>query len=307
MGPRTRLSLLAALALCTGCHWFQKRPQLEPTPIVFQQMPALEQVYTAVNGNADRVKTLQTRDAKMTVAGVPVGIALDMSYEQPQRLRLRAGTGLTGQELDLGSNDELFWFWARQSPQPALFYARHDQFAASPNRNLIPIEPLWIIDAMGLPRFDPSQRHEGPLSRGNGMLEVRSHIPASDGERTKITLIDLQHAWVMEQQVYDARGRLLAAAQASEHEFFPQAAVALPRKVAIQLPGAQLSFTVETKGYSLNFPLENSGDLFALPREQLPNAPLVDLADPRLSPPAESQLPAGYPTTTEQPRLRGLR
>jgi hypothetical protein len=234
-----------------------------------------------------------------------------MAFEQPRRLRLTAGTTITGQELDLGSNDELFWFWARQNPQPALFFARHDQFAGSPNRNMLPIEPLWIIDAMGLPRFDPALRHEGPFPRAGGLLEIRSRIPAPEGERTKITVINQQYGWVVNQQVYDPSGRMLAAANATEYEYYPHARAALPRKVAIELPPAELSFSVESKGYAVNAPLGESAALFTLPQEQFPNVPLVDLADPRLAPPqqpAQRQLPPNYPATSElQNPIRGLR
>jgi len=303
------LLLLLVLVPCTGCHWFQKRTQLEPTPIIFQQTPTLEQLATAVNANTDRVMSLQTRDARMSIAGVP-GVTVDMVYEQPRRLRLRAGTGLTGQELDLGSNDELFWFWAKQNPQPSLFFARHDQFMHSPNRNLIPIEPLWIIDAMGLPRFDPNLRHEGPTVRRDGLVEIRSWIPSPEGERTKITIINPKYAWVVNQQVYDPGGRMLAAANATDHEYYPHAQAALPRKVAIELPPAQLSFVVESKGYAVNAQLGDPAALFALPRDQFPNVPLVDLADPRLSPqqPVQQQLPPNYPRTSDlRNPIRGMR
>src|SRR4051812_45296516 len=148
-------SLSLALLAANGCSLLRRRPALEPTPMVFTQAPtAFEQIAAAVNANTQRVQTLQARDARLHIRGLP-GISLDMAYEQPRRFRLRAGTGITGQELDLGSNDELFWFWAKQNPQPAIYFARHDAFAQSPSRNLVPIEPLWIVDALGLPQFDP--------------------------------------------------------------------------------------------------------------------------------------------------------
>lgn len=302
-------AVVVLLVTCCGCQWFQRRPQLEPTPILFQQAPTLDQLLTAVNRNTDAVDSYRTVDARMAVTGMPAQASVDLSYERPRRLRLRAGTGFTGQVLDLGSNDELFWFWTSMNPQPGLFFARHDQFALSPNRNLIPIEPLWIIDAMGLPHFEPSHRHDGPYPKGNDLVEVRSRIPTAEGESRKITLLHQQYAWVMQQQVYDPRGRLIASAQATNHEYFPHAAAALPRKVAIELPAAQLSFTVETQGYSVNLS-SGDGSEFALPQEQFPNVPLVDLADPRLSPQAANPTPPAYtppsyPAANQQPRRRG--
>ena len=255
------------------------------------------------------MQTLQSRDARLHIRGLP-GISLDLAYEQPRRFRLRAGTAITGQELDLGSNDELFWFWTKQNPQPSIFFARHEAFAQSPNRSLIPIEPLWIADALGLPRFDPRHFHEGPTAKGNGLLEIRSRIPAADGELTKITWVHERFAWVMKQQVFDSRGRLLASAEATEHEYYPHAQIALPRKVAIELPSAQLAFQVESSGYLINQPFPNSTAIFALPQDQLPNYPLLDIADPRFSipvpPPQANPYAVNYPRTSLTPRVRGL-
>jgi hypothetical protein len=304
-------AIVLLLVSCCGCQWFQRRPQLEPTPILFQQAPNLEQLLTAVNRNSDAIDSMRASDARMTVRGVPTPINVDLAYERPRRLRLRAATGFTGQVLDLGSNEELFWFWTSMSQQPALFFARHDQFALSPNRSLIPVEPLWIIDAMGLPHFEPTHRHDGPYPKGNGLVEVRSRIPTAEGESTKLTLLHQQYAWVMQQQVFDPRGRLIASAQATDHEYFPHAAAALPRKVAIELPAAQLSFAVETQGYSVNLS-SGDGSEFALPQEQFPNVPLVDLADPRINaqaatPTPPAYVPPSYPSANQQPRRRGYR
>jgi len=236
-------------------------------------------------------------------------ISLDLAYEQPRRFRLRAGTGFTGQELDIGSNEELFWFWAKQNPQPSIYFARHEQFAQSPSRNLIPIEPLWLVDALGLPMFDPRYQHDPPTPQGNDLVEIRSRIPAADGELTKITQVHNRFGWVMQQQVFDSRGRLLASSRTSDHEFYTLAQVALPRKVAIELPPAQLAFQIETAGYQLNQPFGDAQAIFSLPQDQLPNYPLVDITDPRFAVPA---LPPGnanpYAVTpvSQLPKVRGL-
>jgi hypothetical protein len=81
--------------------------------------------------------------------------------------------------------------------------------------------------------------------------------------------------------------------------------------VAIELPAAQLSFTVETGGYSVNMS-SGDGSEFALPQEQFPNVPLVDLADPRLAPQATTPtqpayVPPSYPSANQQPKMRGYR
>lgn len=300
-----QLACLLALSSNMGCHLFRRRPTLEPTPIVFQQPPqALEQICAAVNANTTQVMSLQSRDARLSLRGLP-GISVDIAFEQPRRFRFRAGTSLTGQELDLGSNDELFWFWTKQNPQSAILFARHAEFARSPTRTLIPVEPMWLVDALGLPQFESQHRHEGPFPKGNGIVEIRSRIPSPDGEITKLTEVHDRFAWVMKQQVFDVRGRLLASAEASEHEYYPHAQAALPRKVSIDFPPAQLSFQVQTQGYLLNQAMGDSGVLFNLPQDQLPNYPLVNICDPQFQLPVTA--PPVNPRVSQALNYRGMR
>jgi len=87
--------------------------------------------------------------------GAP-SVGADIAVERPRRLRLRARTQLLGPELDLGSNDELFWLWAARMPDSSVFYARHDQFTTSKARQVLAIEPAWLIEALGLVQIDPA-------------------------------------------------------------------------------------------------------------------------------------------------------
>ena len=92
-------------------------PALPPTP-------TLDQVIQAVNGNCSQIRTVWAPQASISGPGFPT-LQATVAYERPLRLRVRAGTGILGEELDLGSNDELFWFWARRSQPPALYFCRH--------------------------------------------------------------------------------------------------------------------------------------------------------------------------------------
>ena len=123
--------------------------------------PTIEQVIQAVNQNNSRIQSFMTNQATLSVPGLPT-LRASVAFERPWRLRLRGDTGLTGPEIDLGSNDELFWFWVRRNQPPAIFFCRHDQFAACPARQMIPIEPKWLIEALGVAELDPGLPYQGP-------------------------------------------------------------------------------------------------------------------------------------------------
>src|SRR5262245_45035271 len=95
-------------------------------PRVLTQNPTLADVMQAVNDNNSKIRSLYTTDATLTVPGAP-SLRANLALERQKRLRLRAETAITGAEVDLGSNDDLFWVWVRRNDPSTLFYCRHAQ------------------------------------------------------------------------------------------------------------------------------------------------------------------------------------
>jgi hypothetical protein len=258
--------LLIAMALVCG-GGAQCIPRRGPTaPRLLPEGPSLAQVMDVVNANTARVATYATNNARISVPGLP-SLPTDIALERPRRFRLRASTALTGPEVDLGSNDELFWFWVRRNDPPALYVCRHDEYLHSDARRMIPVNPEWLIEALGLTRFDPAYQHSGPYpNRGReNLLEVHTTVPTPEGHNIKVTVVDAIHGYVVEQHIYDGRGERLASSIASEHRYDPATQVALPTRVELQIPRAQLFLTLETGDYRINAPLSDNAQLFAKP------------------------------------------
>jgi len=259
-----------------------------PAPEVLLGGSSLDQVTAAVNQNASRIVSYQTNNASITVPGMPGLPRLrgNIAAQQPGKVRLQASTALTGAEVDLGSNDELFWFWVKRNEPPALYFSRHDQFAGSAARQVMPIEPQWLLDALGMMQFSPNDRHEGPFPYGEGNLEIRSIIQTRGGQMSKSTIIDGRRAWVLEQHVYDAAGTLVASTRASGHRYYPAAGVSLPQDIELRLPAAQLSLSIDVGTVQLNA-LSDNRALWSLP--VMSGYPQIDLG----SAPSGSVAPMG--------------
>jgi hypothetical protein len=277
-----RVSLLLGLVLCTtgaSCTRTMRSPFAAwqpPAPQVLMTGSSLDQVIKAVNDNALRIQSIQTNNASITVPGMP-GIPLlggKIAAQRPGRFHLVAGTALTGDEVDMGSNDELFWFWVKRNEPPALFYARHNQFAGSAAQRLMPIEPQWLLDAIGFTEFRPGDVHTGPRPLGDGKVEIKSVMQTRTGQLTKLTVVDATRAWVLEQHVYDGQGTLIASAVAKSHKFYQQANVSLPDDVEIRIPASDLSLSIEMGTVEINTLGENP-QLWAMPTK--PGVPLTDL------------------------------
>jgi len=248
-----------------------------------------QDVVAAVNANTARVQTYQAPSASISMpesAGLPL-VQASLAAERPMRFRLRATTALTGPEIDLGSNDERFWIWARRNEPPAIYTARHDQWAASPTRGQVPIEPAWLIDAVGLATLDPAAAYVGPVPRGDGTLELRTQVDGPAGPQQRVFVIDDQTALVREQHVYDAAGSLTASVFCDQFRYDPAAQVTLPQRVRLNMAAAGLDLTIHTGPITLNAPIADGGQLWSLP--QIGSAPVIDLTNPGATPAA----PAG--------------
>jgi hypothetical protein len=282
--------------------WTRPR-QADLPPPAFVQTPTLDEVAFAVNTNTDRVHQFQTDSAtlRVTDADFPIPpLRANIAFEKPRNFRLLAQLSqFTGREIDLGSNGELFWFWARLNEQPGVYFARHEEFATSPARNVIPIEPDQLVNALGLVRLEPQHQHSTPTPR-NDVLEVRSQLPSPRGNLTRVLLLDAKYGWMVEQHLYDVNGQLILSAKASEHRFYRDDGISMPHHVEVRLaPGqpTQLAFELDVNRYLLNAPA-GSGEKWALPR--IDGHPAVNIADPSFYPPVAA-LPYTPPELTQTP------
>ena len=179
MHGSTSRHLLLALALATlvaqgGCAWLRLVWQ-EPPPQVLPPGAGLEQVIAAVNRNNSQIQALYSNSATLSGPGYPT-LRAHIAFQRPRNFRLRADTGLTGPEVDLGSNDQLFWFWIKRNQPPAVYFCRHDQFPTSQARQMIPIDPNWLIEALGTLEIDPVAAAPGSVS-GQGQSDSDPHHP----------------------------------------------------------------------------------------------------------------------------------
>jgi hypothetical protein len=252
-----------------------------PPPRVLPPSPTLPQIVQAVNQNSGQIQSFSSGSATISGPGWPA-LRCSIAFQRPRLFRLRAETGLTGPEVDLGSNDQLFWFWVRRNQPPSVYFCRHDQFAMSRARQMVPVEPDWLIDALGVTQLDPQLPHQGPYPvAGRRALQVRTILDTADGPVTKVTIIDASSALVMEQYLLDARSQVRASAVAEGHRRDPATGLWMPAAVQVNCPAAQFAIKVNLGNVEINR-LAPNPELWAMP--SYPGTPPVDLCDPRFGP-----------------------
>jgi hypothetical protein len=229
-----------------------------------------------VNRNSRQVQSFVAPRATLSGEGFPT-LRAEVAFERPRRLRLRAGMTLTGPELDVGSNDQLFWVWIRRNEPPALLYAHHEQFQNSPVRQTLPFEPEWLIDALGLAEFDSRLPHQGPYARAAGQVEIRTVRETPQGMQTKVTVVDAVRGCLLQQSIYDNQGRLLATADSVQHRRDPSGVI-MPGVVSIRSVPAQLAMRLDLGAVEINRQGVDLAPYWAPPTYE--GYPAVDLCHP---------------------------
>jgi hypothetical protein len=256
-----------------------------PLPRTLPAQPSLDQVIAAVHDNTQRVRSCVATQAVLVVPGVP-RLSARIACEPPRRFRLQAQTVITGPELDIGSNDDLFWLWLRQHKPPIVAFCRHDQYAQSAARRLLPIRADWMPEILGLVSFRPDDRHQGPFPLPDGRIEIRSTLTTPEGELLKSTILDGTTGLVGEQHLFTPEGERLASVRTSRHRVDPTSGAALPHVVEVSWPASGVDFTIELASISTNTSSGDPGQLWQMPA--YPGYEPVDLADPSvvIGPPA---------------------
>ncbi len=273
---KTPLAYLMALAMliASGGASCQRRfganpftTHVPPPPSVLMSGAGRDQIVAAVNQNSARIQSLTVTGAAITIPGT-LGLPIlsgNIAAQRPGRFRMTAGTAVGGQEIDVGSNDELFWLWARRNQPPAVYFCQHSQFAQSNIRDLMPVEPSWLLSALGMIDIDPASVFDGPTPRRDGMVELRTWLPSASGNLPRVLVIDSRTACVSEQYVYDVRGTLLASAVAEWHRYCPEQQISLPGRLSIQLPTAGLSFKIDLGAVAVNQLAGDQSQLWTMP------------------------------------------
>ncbi len=250
-----QLALIPVFVMASGCHFFAPKQEL---PQVFSATPTLEQITGSINENTKRAKQIEG-NVTVSMDGLP-NLKGNLALEQPRNLRIQAGVlGISELGVDIGSNDDVFWVWSKASGagmEPMLLYANHEEFARSDAAKTLPIQPKWIVEALGLVTFDPADQHQGPFPN-KGRYEVRSTLNSPKGAITRTVLVNQKTGVIEQMALYDAQNQMIAYANSTKFQYDPETNVKIPRHVDIFFldpTGKQIKLTIAASrnGYRIN-------------------------------------------------------
>ncbi|MFO0919983.1 MAG: hypothetical protein U0872_16945, partial [Planctomycetaceae bacterium] len=123
--------LATGLLSSTGCAWSRWGKRQDDSafgrkvPCRLPPDATAEDYVDYVNQNVNRLEGWRASGVKLRANNMPQLDAL-IAVEKANHLRIIVSS-FTGNEVDLGCNEDVFWFWAKRQQPAAVMYAKHDQ------------------------------------------------------------------------------------------------------------------------------------------------------------------------------------
>lgn len=270
------LLLGVALLLNPGCVFdkmFKPDHGIEPLEPHVSQQGLIEHLNRNIRGLHSWSCTNATITARPSKY-LPVNLTLNatVAVERDKNFRLRARSPF-GEEADIGSNQERFWFWMRRNKPPYVFTARHEELGAVGQRLQIPFHPGWIMEALGVVPLDPQSITLQQGAKPNTMLLISQETSPSRAVVRREIVVDTHLGVILAHRLFDAAGQRLAEARLSGHRRQPSGVI-MPHVIELDWPQHQMAMTLELSNIEVN-PSHLPQQTWQLP--EIPGSPTFDM------------------------------
>lgn len=102
-----------------------------------------------LNNKNKSIKSLTANNVTVKIweGGFRFRLKGEMNYEKEKLFRIVISS-IIGEELDLGANNDIFWYWSRRDRNPALYFAHYEDY--NKTRLKTPFNPVFLRSSLGL-------------------------------------------------------------------------------------------------------------------------------------------------------------
>lgn len=261
----------------------------------FSADPQMEEVVDHLNQNVEKLHSWRAHNVKIRANNMPLSGTL--AVEEGQHLRLVVES-LAGHEVDLGSNDDVFWIWAKRM-EPAYIYCSHEQIDDARDALGVPFEPEWLMQALGVAPLDTNGLTMQIDPTGKKARLVQQIVTAHGQPLQKVITVDLVQGVIVQHEIHDARGQLIAQARLEDYRVYKESGVVLPRRVRLDWPQYEMSLVMNFGQIEVN-PAGIPGQIWDMP--QMPGVQMVNLGEEAAARTRTARGPQGTTRTAGVPR-----
>jgi hypothetical protein len=276
---------LGAVLLLVGCKTWgfaHDRGNPPPPPRANAETPDAATLVGYLNDNARRLQSVESPDVFITARGGEMkgGLTGKLSCQKPRSLRLQA-IFMGSQAVDLGSNDQEFWYWFKQGEPNYLMHCSYQDLSAGNAKIPFPFQPDWILATLGMAEYDPNAKYV--LNKDNPRtLELVEQTTSPQGvPLRKVTVFSRNGAGsgrpqVIAHKLQDANGKDICAAHVADVQYDQHSGAVVPKKVKLLWPAADLEMEMTFEKLIVNRGIDRDRAAALFTRPQM-NVPTYDL------------------------------
>lgn len=233
-------AFLAALALTCAATLFsaagcQTTKKVELPKVVAEDATASE-IIAAINANSAKIQSVYSSTATIGAQDQPGWANCQLFFQRDKKLRVVGSAAVLGRVVDCGCDGSQFWFWSKLlQDADKLFVCKLDQYQGSALANIVPVDPTWFPEAIGVLSVDEANL-EGS-SKENNLILLTVKAKHSDGVYRKRIYVEPRTAAIRRQDVQDPNGNTIVSVVCNEHQLVSVAEgqeVVMPRRVEIR-------------------------------------------------------------------------
>lgn len=126
-----------------------------------------------------------------------------LAFEKDKRFNMTISS-LFGTELNIGSNDELFWYWSARDIKPGVYWAKHEDF--NKTRLKTPFDPAFLRGSLGLDELT-TDGLERVIQGKESTLLIYKTKSSTDEPLTKHVHLDATSKTIYYTDIIDKKGR----------------------------------------------------------------------------------------------------
>lgn len=152
--------LLYTIVILTGFMIFYTHAKEKPPkslqlpeinlPEIPKHDPKIIEIIKTINQNNNKINSAYTSNMPIKVrnSGFTIKLTGELAFKKDKQFRLQLAHKLTGKEMDLGSNNNIFWFWSKRISPPALYFSKHENLSKTNLKSAL--NPLLMIESLNL-------------------------------------------------------------------------------------------------------------------------------------------------------------
>ena len=278
----TRLLLIVSiLAMSFACAWvvWSKFSETQPETQLLKLQDEISQdkkdkvedvvqiipeAILEINVRNKKIKSITSQDmaVKIWERGMRFRLKGSLCFEKDTSFRMKMNS-LFGEELDIGSNDELFWYWSRRDRDPGVYFAYYEDLTST--RLKTPFNPIFLRTSLGILNIDT--KNAQILDKDGFLAVIRESINGMGQKVLQTIFVDEKTKLIKGFMITDLNGQPLASCEIQKWEND------LPKKILYTWHEEQKAMLIEFQSIKANESIPDS-------KWEMPNRnPRYNMAD----------------------------